>query len=52
MVLLVNIKKIKIDRAQHNSTETIMPRYSFMLFYASKMAVAIAFFWENAVGAI
>ena len=34
---------------QSDNTETTIPRYSFMIFYALKMTVAIAFLHENAV---
>ena len=37
----------KINRQQHNSTLTITSRHRFMLFYAFKMAVAIAFLRGN-----
>ena len=32
----------KVTRPQGDNTETTMPRCSFILFYAFKMAVAIA----------
>ena len=37
---------------QSDNTETTIPGYSFMIFYGSKMAVAIAFLCKNAVEAI
>ena len=37
---------------QNDNTKTTIPRYNFMFFYVSKMAVGIAFPCENAVEAI
>ena len=37
----------KINRQQHNSTQTISSRCEIMLFYAFKMAVAVAFLCGN-----
>ena len=37
----------EINRQQLNSTESITSRCKFMLFYAFKMAVAIAFLCGN-----
>ena len=37
---------------QNDNTETAIPRNSFMIFHAFKMAVPIAFLRENAVEAI
>ena len=46
-------KKLKkIGWAQSDNTKTTIPRYNFMFFYVSKMAVAIAFLCKNAVEAI
>jgi hypothetical protein len=42
----------KKNRQQQNSTLTTSSRCNFMLYYAFKMAVAIAFLRENAVEAI
>ena len=39
-------------RTQCDNTETTIPGYSFMIFYAFKMAMAIAFLPKNAVEAI
>ena len=45
-------KKYILGWAHHNSTYTTTSRHDFMLFYAFKMAVTIAFLCENAVEAI
>jgi hypothetical protein len=45
-------KDFKIDRQQHNSTETTTSRCNFKLFHAFKMSVAIAFLLKNAAEAI
>ena len=37
----------KMNRQHHNSTQKITSRFKFMLLYAFKMAVAIAFLRRN-----
>ena len=46
-LLLFNRNKLFCGWTQSNNTETIIPRYNFMVFYVSKMAVAIAFLWDE-----
>ena len=47
MVLLFNRNKLFFGWTHSYNNETTIPRYSFMLYYAFKLAVAIAFLQEN-----